>query len=288
MTTPDQLLSPDFGLWWTDTPAYQGHRVGTFSTPFSIGQIKTAEASLRSQGCTLAMAPLEGNTWRKHRAVIESDGSPPFLLEPMTPPETARLLAEAGYHRLAEYSSSLIDLTEPGPDLSPLEKRLAFLAIRPLAIERLEEELRAIYQLSLGAFHDNFLYTPISESEFLASYLAFSAQLTPDSALLAEHDGRLVGFVFGYPDLDRFVVKTLAVLPERTYAGLGTLLVGQIQDRAARRGLTRAIHALQREDNQSRRISKRFQATIFRRYALFARELAPKGAGPKKVMPARP
>jgi len=218
---------------------------------------------------------MEGNTWRKHRAVVESDGSPPFLLEPVTPPETAALLTAAGYHRLAEYTSSFVDLTTPGPDLSRLKNRLAALTIRTLATDRLEEELRAIHQLSLGAFHDNFLYTPISESEFLASYLAFSSQLAPDSALLAEHDGRLVGFVFGYPDLDRFVVKTLAVLPERTYAGLGTLLVGRMQERAATRGLTRAIHALQREDNQSLRISKRFRATVFRRYALFAKELSP-------------
>lgn len=275
MTTSDQLLTPEFGLWWSDTPSFQHHRVGTFNVATSASDIATAEAMLREQGCTIALAPMEGNTWRKHRAVIESDGSPPFLLEPVTPPKTVSLLKSAGYQSLAEYTSSLVDLTQPGPDLNHLKHRFAGITIRPLRVNRLEEELRAIYQLSLTAFQNNLLYTPISESEFLASYRAFSSQLEPDSALLAEDDGRLVGFVFGYPDRNRFVVKTLAVLPERRYAGLGTRLVDDMQSRAASRGLTQAIHALQRDDNQSKKISQRFRASVFRSYALFAKELPP-------------
>jgi GNAT superfamily N-acetyltransferase len=219
---------------------------------------------------------MEGNTWRTHRAVIESDGSPPFLLEPTTPPDTSKLFLRSDYQILARYSSSLVELETAPPDLSRLEKRLSNVTIRPLNLSHLEDELRAIYKLSTRAFVDNFLYTPISENEFLAQYFAFKSHLTPECAFLAEHNGQLVGFVFGYPDQKRpknFIVKTLAVLAQRYFAGLGTLLVHHLQNQARQSGFTRAIHALQREDNQSLRISSRFNATIFRRYALFAKEL---------------
>jgi len=274
MTSPDHLLNDTLGLWWKNTPAYQNHQVGSFSVPSSGPEITAAEDHLRSQGCTFAIAPMEGNTWRRHRAVIESDGSPPFLFEPTTPPETVKLFEETGYQILARYSSSLIDLKVPPPKLDCLKKRLASVTIRPLKIEALDSELRAIYHLSTRAFIDNFLYTPISESQFLSQYLPLRSHLTPQCAFLAECEDELVGYVFGYPDQDRFIVKTLAVLPERRFAGLGTLLVAQMQERAREAGFTKAIHALQREDNQSLRISTRFEAVVFRRYALFAKELS--------------
>ncbi len=276
MTQPDHRLHDHLNLWWTNPPAYQSHKTGSFGVPTNQSEITAAETHLRAQGCTLAIAPMEGNTWRTHRAVIESDGSPPFLLEPITPPETAKLLQSSGYQILAQYTSSLIDLTQPSPDLTRLKKRLSKIKIRPFKLTHLEAELRAIYQLSIRSFVDNFLYTPITEAEFLAQYLPFKPHLTPDCAYLAEQDGQLVGYVFGYPDQGsekRFIVKTLAVLPQPQYAGLGTLLVEKIHATARQNNFTTAIHALQRADNQSLRISTRFHATIFRRYALFAKTL---------------
>ncbi|MFT6864373.1 MAG: GNAT superfamily N-acetyltransferase [Akkermansiaceae bacterium] len=273
MNSPDHLLDNSLGLWWKHPPTYQGHKIGSFGVPSSQNEITAAEEYLSDQGCTLAITPMEGNTWRTHRAVVESDGSPPFLLEPTTPPETKNLLRDSGYHILARYSSSLIDLTETPPYISRIKTRLAQIKIRPLDLTKLADELRAIYQLSTRTFIENFLYTAISESEFLTQYLAFESHLIPNCAFLAEQDGQLVGFVFGYPDQTRFIVKTLAVLPERRFAGLGTLLVERIQQQACKVGVPQAIHALQREDNQSLRISHRFNARVFRRYALFAKEL---------------
>lgn len=273
MKTADTLIDQSLGLWWTETPTYQKHHVGCFGFPLSQKNIKEAEERLRQEGCSIAIGPMEGNTWRPHRAVIESDGSPPFLLEPSSPPETAQMLRNEGFRILAEYTSSLLDLTQPLSGLSRIERRMTSLKVRPLNLDDFENELREIYNLSIKAFRDNFLYTPINESEFIAQYQAFQSHLTPECAFLAEDQGTLVGFVFGYPDQDRFIVKTLAVLPKRAYAGLGTLLVKQIQKQARQAGFSHAIHALQREDNQSLRISHRFQATIFRRYALFAKEL---------------
>lgn len=273
MKTANSILSNNLGLWWTKTPTFQGHKVGCFSVPETAEDLRKAETKLRSQGCTIAIGPMEGNTWRTHRAVIESDNSRSFPLEPQTTREVAELLEREHYEILANYSSAKVDLRSHSPDLSRLRKRLASVNIRILNMTDLDEELAAIYRLSASAFRDNFLYTDISKSEFITQYTAFRSHLTSGSAFLAEDKGKLVGFVFGYPDQDRFIVKTVAVLPNRIYAGLGTVLVDKIQSNAQSEGFKTAIHALQREDNQSLRISKRFDATVFRRYALFAKTL---------------
>ena len=68
------------------------------------------------------------------------------------------------------------------------------------------------------------------------------------------------------------VMKTLAVLPGRSYAGLGSHLVRRNQTMASELGYQRVVHALMHTGNPSRGISRRYGNTI-RRYTLFARML---------------
>ena len=98
---------------------------------------------------------------------------------------------------------------------------------------------------------------------------------------MAEAQGEPVGYLFGLPDLlqlqrqasiDTFIIKTVAVLPGRRSAGLGSVLVAEAQHRAAALGYRRAIHALMHEANNSRNISGKYARTM-RRYTLFGRAL---------------
>ncbi len=277
MKTPDELFHNRFSLWWSDVPSLSGEKPGYVGMiePTDFHLLPGAEERLRDMGCTTVVGPMEGNTWSKHRAVIASNERPPFMLEPFTPPEVAKGFQDHGYSILAEYSSSFIDLHKESDSFAKIGTRMekAGVQIRPLDLKDIENELRRIFQLSIRTFTNNFLYTPITEAEFLAMYLPLTPLLTSESAFLAEQDGEIIGFVFGYQEGQTMIVKTLAVLPERTFAGLGTFLGHLFQQAAKKRGCTGAIHALQREDNQSLRISKRFTAEVFRRYALFSKSL---------------
>ena len=163
-----------------------------------------------------------------------------------------------------------------------VDKRLsaAGVSIRPIRVEDFASEAQAIFQLSLESFRHNFLYTPLPEAEFLASYQKIKPYVRPEFCLLAEHAGRLVGFVFCVPDMlaakrgdpvETLIVKTLAVLPDRAYAGLGGLLVERAHHAAHAAGFRRAIHALMHESNKSRNI--RGHEPMIRRYTLFAKPL---------------
>jgi hypothetical protein len=70
------------------------------------------------------------------------------------------------------------------------------------------------------------------------------------------------------------IVKTLAVEPDRAYAGLGQLLLAQSQQHAREQGFSAAIHALMRDAGSMRRISGRY-AQPMRHYTLFAKVLWP-------------
>lgn len=277
-------------LWWTQTPALDGQRlgyIGHFAVTdgsAAVPLLDRACSELAAHGCTLAVGPIDGNTWQRYRFITERGDEPPFFLEPDNPDEWPGLFLAAGFMPLAQYCSAL------NSDLAVIDSRMTLAAqqvhdrgiiIRPIEADQFDAELRRIHALSLLSFRDNFLYTPIGEQEFVEMYSAIRPYLRPDLVLLAERKDELLGFIFAMPDLnqakrgepmDTVIVKTMAIHPEHAGFGLGGVLMARVQEAAHRAGFRRAIHALFHEDNRSGRISGR-TAKVFRRYTLYTRRL---------------
>lgn len=277
--------------WWTNTPFMPGQRVGVIGhyaandEPSGVIILNQAVHRLEQAGCTMAVGPMDGNTWRRYRFVVERTNEPPFFLEPDNPDAWPDHFKNAGFSVLASYTSALTRaLADENPRLDEARQRLGAqeVTIRSMALADAEQELQRIFHLSLESFQGNYLYTPITEREFLEQNRRVLPFVQPDLILLAERAGVLVGFLFAVPDVlqrqrgrtvDTLIIKTVAVSPAVANAGLGGLLVGLVQRRARDRGFTRAIHALMHEQNVSLKISGHYAQTI-RRYALFARRLS--------------
>jgi GNAT superfamily N-acetyltransferase len=274
-------------LWWKDVPVLPKQRLGVVGHYASRGAEPAAAIlagacqRLREHGCTLAVGPMDGNTWRRYRWLTERGSEAPFLLEPDNPNDWPGQWEAAGFGSLASYFSALnTDLAYEDAQVGRAGERLhrEGVRIRTLNPERFEDELRLIYGLSIGSFGSNYLYTPLPEEAFLAQYLAVRERTRPELVLLAELEGQPVGFVFCIPDwlrgpaTDTVIVKTLAVLPGRRSAGLGTWLLARAQMVARELGYRRVIHALMHESNNSLNLSARY-AKIFRRYTLYSHAL---------------
>jgi len=277
-------------LWWTTAPTYPEHTVGL------IGHYASADAAasdllalacdrLRQAGCTLAVGPMDGSTFYRYRLVTERGSEPPFFLEPDNPDSYPAHWTAGGFAPLAQYSSALqVGLDQTDPRIPQIAARFEGegVHIRSLDLDRFEEELRRIYQVSAASFGQNFLASPIAEEEFLALYQPVRPFLRPELVLLAERDERLLGFFFALPDwlqaqrgapVDTVIVKTIAVLPECARQGLAALLTNRCRERARALGFTRAIHALMHEGNRSLTLSGAYAGHVIRRYTLFAKRL---------------
>lgn len=276
-------------LWWRDTPDLAGARIGAIGN-FAAEDEEVAQCllsgatnHLRERGCRIAVGPMNGNTWRPYRFVVESRRRGSFLLEPRNPAEFPGWWENAGFSVLSHYSSSVIPLDGRAPISPALKARLvrSGVRIRELDAARYDEDLRMIYQVSLKSFVNNFLYTPLEEEAFLDAYRKVRGRVDPDFVRIAERDGVVCGFVFGIPDLEAMargerpalIVKTLAVDPDSRCAGLGSLLVDELHRIGWEKGYTEAIHALQHEANASLKITGRHHGEVFRRYALFSKLL---------------
>lgn len=284
-------------LWWRDTPALEGEKAGCIghyaAEDAAAANLLLAQACgiLAEQGATLAVGPMDGNTWRAHRFVVDGGDRPPFFMEPRNPAAWPRHFLENGFRVLENYSSSAVDLDsscKTPAALDNLERRLTRdhgISVRATDSGRLDDDMRRIFRLASISFRKNVLYQPFTETEFIAMYRRIEPFLVPDLVRVAEADGEIAGFVFAVPDVEAearwgsrnpaVIVKTVAVRPGHRFAGLGSYLVHEVQRRARERGFREAIHAMQHERNPSLRISARCGAQVFRRYALFARRLAP-------------
>lgn len=278
-------------LWWDQVPSLEGHKLGVighFSATDNTSAALVLNACcqrLQNQGCTLAVGPMDGSTWGKYRLVTWGLEEPAFMLEPENPPEYPRYFEDSGFTVNWQYLSTVETGTpETEPRILEAEARMVKngVVIRPFRNHAFNEDLKKICQVSLVSFVHNLFYMEQSEERFLAQYQPFRGQIVENLALIAEQDNRAVGYVFAYPDysrkargytMDTAVLKTLAILPGRAYAGLGAVLVDRIRKNAWEMGYTRVIHALMHESNVSKAVSQRRHAERIRSYGLYAKEL---------------
>jgi len=266
-------------LLFRDAPAWEGRRtasVGRFRCDSAAaGQELLAQIAveLTAEGYQAVIGPMDGDTWHSYRLVTESDGSPPFLMEPTSGACDGEAFTAAGFTPLSHYVSTRTALdaaigpavvSVPGVSVSAWDGRDAAALVHQL------------YALSAGAFRNNAFFKPLDEAGFLRLYEPVMPLVDPRFVLFARTEaGALVGFLFGMPDRLEGAAPRTVIL--KTYAsaqrGVGHLLADHFHRCARDAGFVDAIHALMHVDNISLNRSARHSGEIFRRYALLGLRL---------------
>lgn len=285
------VLTARCSLWWRNAPTIPNGKAGLIGHYAAVDDdsasalLETVSKELGTRGCTLAVGPMDQNTWRDYRFVTEVGDRPRFFLEPAGLPEWRDQFGRDGFREIASYFSALIeDLTMQSPRLDQARNRMVAqgIQIRPLRRDRLDSDLKQIFAVVQVAFRNNPFYVSVSEGDFLEMYRPLQHAIPTDLILLALQSDRVIGFCFAVPDLleakrglpiDTVIVKTFGVLPKLAYAGLGQVLLEEVHHRAAASGFRRGIHALVRDAVHMERIIGRY-GVPFRRYALFGKELS--------------
>lgn len=277
-------------LWWSDAPqSPQGSTglIGHYAAKDDCTARELLDAAIKRlsfHGCSYALGPIDQNTWRDYRLIVSGTDRPRFLFEPYEGNPSPTPFVQAGFQPVAWYFSALVDnLSFSPPRILRARERLygQGMTIRPLRREIIEQELRNLHPIADAAFGDNPWYVPITVDAFIAMYDSLPDQIPLEFILIAEVERRPVGFCFAVPDIlqlahgepvDTLIIKSLGVVRDRRYAGLGQVMLQDVQQRAAAAGMKHAIHALVREAASLQNISRRY-AMPFRRYALYGRNL---------------
>ena len=276
-------------VWTNPDVRYLGETPGLIGSFECIDDAECAAAVLgaceeriRADGYGRVVGPMNGTTWAPYRLALPEGAPCRFPLEPRNPAYYCALWESLVYRVIANYTSSSFPL---GPDSFPrLEKAKRIMSARGITAsdfrpDRLDDELNAIFDVSVVSFRNNYLYAPITREEFFAQYRPIVSRLRPHDAVIGRRaDGTPVGFVFGFPNPyapagTEYVLKTIAVLPYSDCRGLGGLLVDWMTKSAYEDGFRLAYHALMHEDNISSNMGNHAHARVCRRYRLYAKDL---------------
>ncbi|OYX51383.1 MAG: hypothetical protein B7Y90_01805 [Alphaproteobacteria bacterium 32-64-14] len=263
---------------YRDAPSLDGARtaaLGQFqceNAEAGAELIRAAMERLKGEGFGAVLGPMDGNTWGKHRLVVDSDGRPAFLMEPSNPAHYVPAFEASGLGIVSRYVSAVRPASiAPGESAAP-----AGLRLRAFDAARAEAELTRIHALSLAAFSSNHFYQPISLEDFLASYRPVLGAIDPALVLVADDAaGELAAFLFALPNYAEGKTPKSVIL--KTYAsrvkGAGSMLANEFHARAQARGFSDVIHALMHEANLSALHSDKTGGKVFRRYALWGGRL---------------
>jgi hypothetical protein len=270
--------------------------------------VATAGAWLAARGCTAMRGPYNPSPDDEPGILVEGFDTLPAIMEAHNPPYYARLLEGAGMRKHQEMFARLL-VRPPGnhpflEDAAPRLRRAIEIArrrdrgvtVRTIDRRRWDEDIRTACGLFNAALAYLPAHVPVSEEEFLAMAEGLKPILDDDLALLAEVDGRPVGFGLALPDvnqalrfargslgplglarfllhrrsIDRASFKIMMVAPEFQDRFVEVLIIARLGEELWRKGYRSVDLSMTGDENwKSNRIQERTGPRVYRRYHIY-------------------
>ena len=282
---------------WHDRPDYNGRKTSYIGNVNIHEKYRKNEEQLfnkvfeelKKEGIEIIIGPLNGTTWNTYRYVTEKGNGKPFLLEPWNEDYSVSLFEKLDFKHLAGYISTVMEgMNSNGrKNLNKkIEKLKKFDYYKDIKVESAENKdlmavLNKVYDLTVEAFKNNFLYSELEREIFLKMYLSYEDKIVKKFFKMLYLKGELIGYVFGIPDytelghkgkIDTIILKTIAVSPEYNGKGMGYILINFLIEEAEKEGYENVIYALMHESNVSKNIGL-LLGNMLRKYTLFIKEL---------------
>jgi len=244
--------------------------------------LKKAIETAKKLGAEYIIGPMNGSTWDSYRFSLNHD-APNIFLEPYHHLYYNEQFQAVGFELISRYFSSKdTDLKHDFPRVLEAEKsfRAQGVVFKNVKKADFERELGRLYDFNLSAFQTNFLYTPISKTDFINKYAPVKSIIQSDFLIIAEDDkADLIGFFFCLPDFANpreksLVIKTIARHPDKRWRGLGHVIGNLIYRNAVKQGYQSIVHAFMMEDGYSKTISKNYSGAPYKNYGLYGLEIS--------------
>jgi GNAT superfamily N-acetyltransferase len=175
--------------------------------------LSSALSWLKAQGLDTMMGPLNFSTNETCGALMYGFDLPPVAMMCYNPPYYLQFLESFGMTKKVDLWAYLLreeQLKDKSTRLlQPLEKRLKnkSIIIRKVNLKNFDKEVDAILQVYNSAWSKNLGFVPMTEKEF--RYLARNMKhiIDDDFCLVAEHEGKMVGFALCIPDVNEVLIK---------------------------------------------------------------------------------
>ena len=282
---------------WHNRPDYNGRKTSYIGNVNIHEKYRKNEEQLfnkvfeelKKEGIEIIIGPLNGTTWNTYRYVTEKGSRRQFLLEPWNEDYSVSLFEKLGFKPLAGYISTVMEGMDSDGRRNlnkKIEKLKKFDYYKDIKVESAENKdlltvLNKVYDLTVEAFKNNFLYSELEREIFLKMYMSYEDKIIKKFFKMLYLGDELIGYVFGIPDyaelgykgkIDTIILKTIAVSPIYNGKGMGYILINSLVEEAEKEGYENVIYALMHQSNVSKNIGL-LLGNMLRKYTLFIKEL---------------
>ncbi len=188
---------------------------GFFECPNDSGLARelldTACAWLRERGMKDALGPFNFSTNHEIGMLADAFDQPPVLMMTYNPPYYLDLLEQSGWTRAKDVYAFKLSGQIPPPErvrrISDKVRERSRVSIRTLDPKRFDREIDLVREVYNQAWSKNWGFVPLSEEEFRHAAKDMKLILRPDWALIAEVDGRAIGFSLTLPNVYESQIK---------------------------------------------------------------------------------
>jgi GNAT superfamily N-acetyltransferase len=263
-----------------------------------------AEGVLRARGMKVIRGPFNFSTNEECGFLVQGFDRPPSLMMPYTKPDYPDLMTRLGYSKAKdllayeyEYQGSIPDHLVRFSQRIRERKRIV---IRPINMQRFVEDVETIFRIYNAAWSRNWGFVPVTEEEFRSTAKDLRSIVDPSIVLIAEIEGRPVGFSVTLPDYNVLLkkmngrlfpfgflhllfgrksirrVRTLLLGVEAEYrlSGIDALLIYDTFERGVSKGYWKGEMSWVLEDNAlMRRPLERMGAQVVKIYRIYEKAL---------------
>ena len=176
---------------------------------FANRLFEEARKWLHANGAVNMIGPVNPSTNEHCGLLIEGFDRPPVVMMTYNKPYYIRLIEQAGFKKKIDLLAYHIE-TESADERSIrlqsalLERlRKKNITIRPINPKDFYNEVSKVKEVYNSAWDRNLGFVPMTDAEFKYMAKDMKLILDPKLCLVAEHEGRMVGFALAIPDLNQ-------------------------------------------------------------------------------------
>ena len=168
---------------------------------------------LQQKGVINIIGPANPSTNEPLGILVDGFNKPPVAMMTYNKPYYSKLVENYGFTKQVDLFAYDLDINKLSDRTLKLQdallKRLAQknIVIRPINMKDFKNEVNKVRETYNAAWDKNLGFVPMTTSEF--NYLAKDLKmvLDPDYCLVAEHNGKVVGFALAIPDINQVLIK---------------------------------------------------------------------------------
>lgn len=172
-----------------------------------------ARAWLKKNGSTTMIGPVNPTTNDACALLVEGFDKPPVAMMTYNKPYYISLIESFGFTKetdLLAYDLRTKDVFKKAVELKQaIVTRLAKrnIILRPINLKDFKNEVKKVKEVYNNAWEKNTGFVPMTDAEF--NYLGKDLKqiLDKDFCMVAEHNGKIIGFGLAIPDINQVLIK---------------------------------------------------------------------------------